>query len=106
MFRQFAATLTFIATAIVAVPSFAQTTGDITMAPTIATADVNGVTLHYEIHGEGAPLVMLHGGVNPSEMFGSTLTEMAKTPPGDRDPSARSRAQRRHRRALDLRADG
>lgn len=42
-------------------------------------ATVNGVELHYEIRGEGAPLVMLHGGVNPSEMFGQTLTDMAKT---------------------------
>jgi pimeloyl-ACP methyl ester carboxylesterase len=42
-------------------------------------ASVNGVMLYYEIHGRGAPLVMLHGGVNPSEMFGATLAEMAKT---------------------------
>jgi pimeloyl-ACP methyl ester carboxylesterase len=42
-------------------------------------ASVNGVTLYYEIHGKGAPLVMLHGGVNPSEMFGGTLAEMAKS---------------------------
>lgn len=41
--------------------------------------DVNGVALYYEIHGEGTPLVMLHGGVNPSDMFGAPLAEMAKT---------------------------
>ena len=40
---------------------------------------VNGVELYYEIHGEGSPLVMLHGGVNPSDMFGSPLVEMAKS---------------------------
>ncbi|QDZ11099.1 alpha/beta fold hydrolase [Devosia ginsengisoli] len=40
---------------------------------------VNGVELYYEIHGEGSPLVMLHGGVNPSDMFGAPLAEMAKT---------------------------
>lgn len=40
---------------------------------------VNGVELYYEIHGQGAPLVMLHGGVNPSDMFGAPLEEMAKT---------------------------
>lgn len=39
---------------------------------------VNGVEIHYEIHGEGSPLVMLHGGVNPSEMFGAPLAAMAK----------------------------
>jgi pimeloyl-ACP methyl ester carboxylesterase len=40
---------------------------------------VNGVELHYEIHGEGRPLVMLHGGVNPSDMFGAPLAAMAET---------------------------
>ena len=42
-------------------------------------ASVNGVELYYEIHGEGQPLIMLHGGVDPSEMFGAPLTEMAKS---------------------------
>lgn len=52
--------------------------------PTMSTANttgraaVNGVELHYEIHGEGAPLVLLHGGVSPSEMFGVPLAEMSK----------------------------
>ncbi len=41
-------------------------------------APVDGTELYYEIHGKGAPLVMLHGGVNPSEMFGAPLQAMAK----------------------------
>lgn len=40
---------------------------------------VNGVALHYEIHGAGKPLVMLHGGVNPADMFGAPLAAMAET---------------------------
>ena len=40
--------------------------------------EVNGVKLYFEIRGEGSPVVMLHGGVNPSDMFGAPLTEMAK----------------------------
>lgn len=40
---------------------------------------VNDVELYYEVHGHGPPLVMLHGGVTPSEMFGAPLAEMAKT---------------------------
>jgi pimeloyl-ACP methyl ester carboxylesterase len=41
-------------------------------------AKVNGVELYYEIHGDGPPLIMLHGGVTPSDMFGAPLAEMAK----------------------------
>ncbi|WP_110514478.1 alpha/beta fold hydrolase [Herpetosiphon llansteffanensis] len=42
-------------------------------------AELNGLKLYYEIHGSGAPLVLLHGGVNPSDTFGPTLAELAKT---------------------------
>ena len=42
-------------------------------------APVNGLSLYYEIHGEGPPLIMLHGGVSASEAFGQNLTELAKT---------------------------
>jgi pimeloyl-ACP methyl ester carboxylesterase len=41
-------------------------------------ARVNGVELYYEVHGDGPPLIMLHGGVTPSEMYGAPLAEMAK----------------------------
>lgn len=49
------------------------------MAHTSNRVAVNGVELYYEVHGEGSPLVMLHGGVNPSEMFGAPLAAMAQT---------------------------
>ena len=42
-------------------------------------AKVNDVELYYEVHGDGPPLIMLHGGVDPSEMFDATLSEMART---------------------------
>lgn len=32
-----------------------------TLAAQAATADVNGVTLHYEIEGSGKPLILIHG---------------------------------------------
>lgn len=49
------------------------------MAQTSGRVAVNGVELYYEIHGDGPPLVMLHGGVNPSDFFGAPLAAMAQT---------------------------
>jgi hypothetical protein len=42
-------------------------------------ADVNGLQLYYEVHGEGAPIALLHGGVSASEVFGRILPKLAKT---------------------------
>jgi pimeloyl-ACP methyl ester carboxylesterase len=49
------------------------------MADTSGRVAVNGAELYYEIHGEGSPLVMLHGGVNPADFFGAPLAAMART---------------------------
>jgi pimeloyl-ACP methyl ester carboxylesterase len=40
-------------------------------------ADVNGLSLHYEEHGSGEPLVLLHGGIGAGEMFGAILPELS-----------------------------
>ncbi len=45
-------------------------------------ADVNGLSLYYEEHGDGdsasTPLVLLHGGLGTGDMFGPVLTELTK----------------------------
>jgi pimeloyl-ACP methyl ester carboxylesterase len=42
-------------------------------------APVNGLNLYYEIHGEGEPLILIHGGVSASEVFGKNLTDLARS---------------------------
>ena len=42
-------------------------------------AEVNGINLYYETHGTGRPMVLLHGGLMSSEMFGPVLPALAKS---------------------------
>jgi pimeloyl-ACP methyl ester carboxylesterase len=49
------------------------------MAAPIKTgyAPVNGLNLYYEIHGSGAPLILMHGGVGGIGMFGPNVAALA-----------------------------
>lgn len=40
--------------------------------------EAGGVRYGYEIHGTGAPLLLLHGGFGTIEMFGLVLAQMAE----------------------------
>src|SRR6187397_3639109 len=40
-------------------------------------ADVNGINLYYQVQGSGRPMILLHGGLFSSEMFGPTLPALA-----------------------------
>jgi len=40
-------------------------------------APINGLDLYYEIHGAGAPLILLHGGFGATGMFESLLPQLA-----------------------------
>ena len=51
--------------------AFAQTRT--TTALKTGYAPVNGLNLYYEIHGTGEPLILLHGGLAATEMFGEVM---------------------------------
>jgi pimeloyl-ACP methyl ester carboxylesterase len=40
---------------------------------------INGLSLYYEIHGSGEPLIVVHGGFGSVEMFGPNIELLAKT---------------------------
>jgi pimeloyl-ACP methyl ester carboxylesterase len=39
----------------------------------------NGVRYYYELHGQGEPLLLLHGGLGSIDMFGPVLPLLAKS---------------------------
>ena len=41
-------------------------------------ADVNGVSMYYEEHGSGQPLILLHGGLGSGDMYAAILPLLAK----------------------------
>jgi pimeloyl-ACP methyl ester carboxylesterase len=46
-------------------------------SPRTGYAPVNGLSLYFEVHGSGDPLVLLHGGIGAIGMFGDTLPLLA-----------------------------
>jgi pimeloyl-ACP methyl ester carboxylesterase len=42
-------------------------------------APVNGLSMYYEIHGSGAPLILLHGAYMTVDMMGALLSGLAET---------------------------
>jgi len=63
----------------VAAQTQTKETSPMTDRPKSGYAPVNGIELYYEVHGQGKPLVLLHGGFGSIEMFGPVLVELAKS---------------------------
>ena len=48
-------------------------------APQTGYAPVNGLQMYYEIHGDGEPLVLLHGAFGTIDLWGPILASLAQT---------------------------
>ncbi|MCD7059267.1 alpha/beta fold hydrolase [Pelagibacterium xiamenense] len=60
-------------------PTAAQDPGTMLPPPSESGyAPVNGVEVYYSVYGTGEPLVLLHGGLMTTEMFGPVLTALAE----------------------------
>jgi pimeloyl-ACP methyl ester carboxylesterase len=75
--RRFIATSAVGAVLMASPLAFAQTRT--TTALKTGYAPVNGINLYYEILGTGEPLILLHGGLGATEMFGEILPLLGNT---------------------------
>jgi len=63
-----------------AMPQATETSARVRLAPVFSGyADVNGIKLYHEIYGQGAPLVLLHGGLMTIGEMRTLLEAFAKT---------------------------
>jgi pimeloyl-ACP methyl ester carboxylesterase len=66
-----------LATLATTLPSLAESPAMLTPS-TSGLAPVNGVNIHYEVYGEGKPLILIHGGFGSVGMFAPILPALAQ----------------------------
>jgi pimeloyl-ACP methyl ester carboxylesterase len=78
-----AAVTTLVTLVVVAAGACAARPQEKTMTPDrpvqSGRASIRGVDYYYEIHGQGEPLLLLHGGLGSIDMFGPVLPALART---------------------------
>ena len=72
--------LTVVTTVFTAAPGIAEAQGAGVAKPAKSgLVEANGIKYYYEVHGQGEPLLLLHGGLGSIGMFGPVLTTLAQT---------------------------
>src|SRR5687768_13634771 len=57
----------------------AEAQGNAPMPDSSGYVAANGLNYWFEVHGKGEPLLLLHGGLGSTGMFGPLLTKLAET---------------------------